>query len=384
MNRIALFAILITFSSQLFAQQNPTEQRLAEFLKRAPKADTNSDGKLTLDEWQAFNTKRNAELLKRFPQADTDGDGVLSREEIQTFAQARKKRSAESQPRQTKLPPTHAGVKYGDHKLQAFDIWLAKPKKAGETTPLCVFIHGGGFRSGDKSRIPAATIQKFLDQGISFASMNYRLTNGGEFPYPIPMTDSARGLQTIRQNANEWNIETEKIACFGGSAGAGISLWLAFRDDMADPESTDPVARQSTRILAAGTMNGQSTYDLRTFRKWFEVSNLINHDAMNALYNIQENETAVSPRVSKLAEDASPINHLSNDDPPVYMMYSRPNTQVTSETSASVWVHHPLLGLKLQQEMKQKNIECVVEMPEGETNPYKDIFDFLIQKLLTK
>ena len=211
--------------------------------------------------------------------------------------------------------------------------------------------------------------------------MNYRLTNEGEFPYPIPMTDSARGLQTIRSRADDWKIDSEKIACYGGSAGAGISLWLGFHEDRAEADSEDPVARQSTRIVAAGTMNGQSTYDLRTFREWFEIPDLINHDAMNAFYAIQEEETAVSPRVSELAEQASPINHLSKDDPPVYMLYSRPNTKVTKETSAAEWVHHPLLGLKLQEQMRALDLECVVEMPQGEENSYDDIYDFLIQKL---
>ena len=54
-------------------------------------------------------------------------------------------------------------------------------------------------------------------------------------------------LQTIRSKAKEWNLDPERIACYGGSAGAGISLWLAFHEDLADPNSDDPIARQSTQ-----------------------------------------------------------------------------------------------------------------------------------------
>ena len=110
--------------------------------------------------------------------------------------------------------------------------------------------------------------------------MNYRLSDSG--PYPIMMHDAARGLQTIRHRAKEWNINPERVVCYGGSAGAGISLWLAFHDDLADPKCDDPIAWQSTRILAAGAMSGQSTYDMHTFRKWFGIPGLAMDSALPA------------------------------------------------------------------------------------------------------
>ncbi len=277
--------------------------------------------------------------------------------------------------------PSQADVKYGDHAQQAFDLWLAHPKEKGAPTPLCIYIHGGGFRGGDKSGLQRTVIERFLENGISIASLNYRLTNGGEFPYPIAMHDSARGLQFVRSRAAEWNIDPEKIACYGGSAGAGISLWIAFNEDRADPESDDPVARESTRILAAGALGGQSTYDMRTFRKWFGVPDLPPHAALVDFYAMQAGENADTLRVSRLAEDASPITHLTRDDPPVYMSYNRPNSKVTTKTDQATWAHHPLLGLKLQEAMSKLGLECIVNGPDIEDATYEDIFDFLIQKL---
>jgi acetyl esterase/lipase len=277
--------------------------------------------------------------------------------------------------------PTHADVKYGDHKLQAFDIWLAKPGEDGKPAPVCIFIHGGGFRGGDKSGIQPRIIQRFLDEGISFASMNYRLTEGGKYPYPIAMEDSARGLQLIRSKAKEWNIDSKRIACYGGSAGAGISLWLGFKDDMADPKSDDPIARESTRILAAGTLNGQPTYDLGTYRDWFGVPDLPQHTALVDFYAMKDGETAETPRVAKLAEAASAITYLTKDDPPVYMAYGGGNVKVSKGTSQGVWVHHPLLGLKLQEAMTKLDLECIVTHRDLKDDTYVDIYDFLIKKL---
>lgn len=357
------------------------EERFTEILKRFPEADQNKDGVLDEEEARQFNLKRNANLLKRFPQADTNKDGRLDPNEIRAFSEKRKQQNEAARKNNQAPTPDFPDVSYGEHPLQAFDLWLAPPAKEGSKAPLCIFIHGGGFQGGDKSRVQAPIIQRFLDNGISFASMNYRLTNGGEFPYPAPMMDAARGLQTLRSRAPEWNLDPERVVCYGGSAGAGISLWLALRDDLADPESDDTVKRQSTRITAAGSIGGQSTYDMRVFREWFGVPNLPNHSALPAFYAMREGETADSPRIIALAQDASPINHLSADDPPIFLSYGRPNDPVTLETSQSEWVHHPLLGIKLKEAMDALELECIVTGPGIEDDRYTDIYDFLIKKL---
>jgi len=46
------------------------------------------------------------------------------------------------------------------------------------------------------------------------------------------MHDCARAIQFLRSKAARWNIDPKRIAATGGSAGAGISLWLGFHDDL--------------------------------------------------------------------------------------------------------------------------------------------------------
>lgn len=328
---------------------------------------------------QAGSSGRLAEILKRFPQSDRNQDGILTRSEAALFF--RERRQGTERPeggRQGGVEPSHAEVRYGEHQKQAFDIWLVEG--ASEPTPLVLFIHGGGFRSGDKSAAPAVMIEKCLKAGVAFAAMNYRLSDVG--PYPIMMEDCARGLQTIRHRASEWNLNPERIVSYGGSAGAGISLWLGFHEDMADPDSGDPVSRHSTRVVAVGTMNGQSTYDVNDFRKWFGVPDLEADRALPLFYGIETEADWESDRVRKLMKDASSINHLTKDDVPVYMIYSRPNTIVTVETRSSEWVHHVKLGLKLQQAMRELGVECIVRGPDviPENDPYGSLEEFLIEK----
>lgn len=152
--------------------------------------------------------------------------------------------------------PTMSEVRYGEHERHVLDFWQAE---SDAPTPLVFIIHGGGWNGGTKERAGRfADISALLKAGISAVSINYRLVPqaveaGIEPPVKAPLHDAARALQFVRSKATEWNLDKDRIGAAGGSAGACSSLWLAFHDEMADPESRDPVARESRRgeVIAA-------------------------------------------------------------------------------------------------------------------------------------
>jgi hypothetical protein len=88
-----------------------------------------------------------------------------------------------------------------------------------------------------------------------------------------------------------------------------------------------------------------------------------------------------SSRVRKLMKDASAITHLSRDDIPVYMAYSRGNVPVAEDTNQNVWVHHVLLALKLQEAMSKIGLECNVLSPDHPELKYGSVEAFLVAKL---
>ena len=162
----------------------------------------------------------------------------------------------------TKPRADAVNIRYGPHERNVFDLWRAKPKNGlGAPTPLVIFFHGGAFRTGDKSNVPAKLIERCLEAGISLASANYRLS--GTASFPAPMLDGARAIQFIRKNAEELGIDPKRIAASGSSAGAGIAIWVGFHDDLANPGSDDPVARQSSRVTCLGVDGAQTSYDPR-------------------------------------------------------------------------------------------------------------------------
>ena len=175
------------------------------------------------------------------------------------------------------LPDTSArfakDVRYGEAERNVFDILLPD---CDEPTPLVMYIHGGGFTGGDKSggyERFQDVIMESLQACVAFAAVNYSLL---EIPGPdgdinaaaaqggvlTSLQDTARALQFMRYHFESLNLDVDNVASFGGSAGAGASLWLGTHDDMADPDNADPVLRESTRIKAVGAIATQATYDL--------------------------------------------------------------------------------------------------------------------------
>jgi acetyl esterase len=268
-------------------------------------------------------------------------------------------------------PPDVQNASYGPHERNVLDLWKAR---SAEPAPLVLFIHGGGFRQGDKKGLNPNSLKAYLDAGFSVAAINYRLTTTA--PAPAAYLDCGRALQFLRHHAKEWNLDPSLVASTGGSAGAGTSMWLAFHDDLAEPKSSDPVARQSTRMTCVAVDNGQSSYDPRFAEKiGIPRPNFERHEFFLPFYDIKAEEID-TPRAYKRYEEFAPITYLSRDDPPALLSYSLPNEEVGPNTSLNLIVHHPKFGLALKERMDALGIECVVQF-QGQDQPRVSPVDFI-------
>jgi acetyl esterase len=263
--------------------------------------------------------------------------------------------------RRPAVPPTHRDLKYGPHKRNVMDVWLAKSDKP---TPVLVSIHGGGFRGGNKS-VSGGILKACLDSGISVVAITYRLSS--DAIAPAQFHDSARAIQFIRHSAREWNLDPTRLAATGGSAGAGISLWLGFHENLADPENEDPVLRQSTRLTCMAVYNGQTSYDPRFIRDLFPGTTTYKESALAQLFGVDLNKLDDLPLEKyRLFEEVSALPHLTKDDAPVALFYaSRLDTPITSQ---GVGIHHPRFGKALKEKMDELGIECKVRtgIPRGD------------------
>jgi acetyl esterase/lipase len=284
--------------------------------------------------------------------------------------------------------PTVADFVYGkDSERQKFDFWQAKSDKP---TPVLLMIHGGGWQNGDKAGY-ADSVQPYLNDGISVAAINYRfikqaMEQNVEPPVKACLHDAARALQTIRSKAGEWNIDPKRVGSTGGSAGACTSLWLAFHDDLADPKSDDPIARQSTRLTCAAVDGAQTSLDPTELREWIPNAIYGGHAfgfAGQGRKRPDEFELLIKNREKVLPwiKEYSPIELVTSDDPPVYLNY--PNQKQPPAVGAETQdpTHSAVYGIKLAEKLKSAGVEGVVSYPQQPDKTYGSNKAFLLKKL---
>lgn len=289
-----------------------------------------------------------------------------------------------------RLAPTAADVVYGkDSERQKFDFWKAASEKP---TPVVLLIHGGGWVNGSKEGYGTSTIQPYLDAGISVAAVNYRfiaqaMEQKVEPPVKACLHDAARALQTIRARAKEWNVDPRRIGATGGSAGACTSLWLALHDDLADPASADPVARESSRLFCAAVSGAQTSLDPKELREWIPNSIYGGHAfgfAEKGRTRAQEFELLIAQREKVLPwiKEYSPIELLSKDDPPLYLDYPNQKTPPVLGQKEPDPTHSALYGIKFAEKAKAVGVDCLVAYPAGaKDETHGSVAKFLITKL---
>jgi hypothetical protein len=86
----------------------------------------------------------------------------------------------------------------------------------------------------------------------------------------------------------------------------------------------------------------------------------------------------------KWIKEYSPIEHVSKDDPPIFMYYGLQKTPPVVGTDQVDPTHSPILGIKLAEKLKEAGVEVALVYP-GHTNPrYGNAAAFLIDRLKKK
>lgn len=285
--------------------------------------------------------------------------------------------------------PTKRDVAYGDHPKQVLHFWKAE---SDQPTPLLFFIHGGGWMAGDRmNRHLLNMLPNLLKNGISAVSIEYRfireaVEQGIEPPVKAPLHDAARALQFVRSKADGWNIDPKRIVACGGSAGACSSLWLAFHDDLTDPNSDDLVARQSTRLFGAAVIGAQTTLDPKQMKEWTPNSKYGSHafgifKPGEKKYQ-QDFATFLAKReeIVDWIKEYSPYALVSSDDPPVYLFYGAPPELGQPQKDPT---HTSNFGVKLQDHMRANGVDCELVYPGAPDVKHKTTEEYLISRLLS-
>jgi arylformamidase len=143
-------------------------------------------------------------------------------------------------------------VAYGKDPKQRVDLYF--PVKKAERAPVLVFLHGGGFREGDRKQYGYAA-EPFARNGIITVVASYRLTTGG-FKHPAQPNDAKAIVAWIYKNIARYGGDPNAIYVSGHSAGAilaaDIGVDLAWLDALKIP-----------RTVIRGIVPISGSYDLR-------------------------------------------------------------------------------------------------------------------------
>ena len=282
------------------------------------------------------------------------------------------------------IPPTMADLAYGKHPKQVLHFWKAE---ADKPTPALFYIHGGGWVAGNRSAVNSL-LPQMLKAGISVVSVEYRFiaeaTKDGEEP-PVrgPLRDAARALQFVRSKAASLNIDKARIGASGGSAGACSSLWLAFHDDLADPKSADPVARESTRLWCAAVSAAQTTLDPQQMKEWTPNSSYGGH-AFGVKGDREKKRfgfaafLAEREKILPWIAEYSPYARVSAGGSPVYLFYGTPPALGQNQKDPT---HTSNFGVKLQEHCKSLGVPCELVYPGAKDVKYANVADCLIATL---
>ncbi len=218
--------------------------------------------------------------------------------------------------------PDYVDLAYADlSDANRLDLYL--PDNATPPYPLIIWVHGGAWQVGDKSRAPAAILTA---RGYAVASINYRLS--GEASFPAQIHDVKAAVRWLRANAETYQLDVENIGAWGASAGGHLVSLLGTSGGV-----------EALEDLSMG--NAEFSSEVQAVVNWYGASILYRGDfargdlplreipsdlrqALNAFLGCDLTLPVDTPEGSAcqtVGETASPIIYIDENDPPFLIQH---------------------------------------------------------------
>ncbi len=216
------------------------------------------------------------------------------------------------------------------------DLYL--PDQGAGPHPLVVWVHGGGWRAGDKCPV-RQEILELLDDGVAVASVNYRLTSDERFAkhtFPAQIHDVKGAVRFLRANADTWNLDPLRFSAWGSSAGGHlVALLGSSRDDPDLEGSVGGNLDASSAVQAVVDYFGPSR--LETMGGWHDEDDspeslLIGH-SLGDIKAHWEDPAPPYPELRRLVESAGAYHHVDGDEPPYFIAHGLADGTVPPEQS---------------------------------------------------
>ncbi len=196
--------------------------------------------------------------------------------------------------------------------------------------PAAIIVHGGGFNKGDKQTYVKPLFDPLSEANFAWFTINYRLAPGAK--YPAAVEDVEAAIRYVKSHARQYNVDTNRIALIGESAGGHLVSMVGARNK---PES---------RVNAVVSFYGPHDLERRAVEQK-QIS-----DTMRDFLGVAE----LNPKSIKALHEASPINHVGPGMPPYLLIHGTKDEKVPYDQSP-----------KMCEKMKEAGNSCEVFTVEG-------------------
>lgn len=308
LTRFNIFICVVFFTLNFFSQENRSSKNfklLHSILEKNTEADSNNDGTLTEVEYRVYQSK---DVAQRKVQGTLKGYYNYIKD-----------------------------VSYSDHEQQSLDVIIPE-NRTSKKLPVIVFIHGGGWKNGNKNAgLPM--LDPFLKSGEYIGvSINYRLS--GVAKWPSQIQDCNAAIRFIKANAKKYGIDKNKICVWGTSAGGHLSAMLAVSQNNKEFKGTvGNYLNTSSEITCAIDGFGPTDFLMK------ETVSIIPKLIANKIEKVKKvsyNIYNLLEGIEKQARDASPYYYAHKNAKPLFIYHG---------------LADPLVNIKHSEKMQQNLLD---------------------------
>lgn len=222
-------------------------------------------------------------------------------------------------------------LSYGENPREKIDIFL--PTEGNGPFPVILQVTGGGWIHGDKSMKKVESVfQTMLEHGYAVASMNYSLSDDAKYPVPILQVKAA--IRFLRQNAEQYQINPERIFLYGNSAGGFLVLMAGYTDER-EPFFDEPRSYQkdvSSRVTAIADIYGVTSLGLNRIKTL--AIGLEPKYYCDGIQSTAGNFLGYDPALRPdIIAEASPLRYVRPGYPPTYVQHGKNDHTVSIKQS---------------------------------------------------
>jgi acetyl esterase/lipase len=199
-----------------------------------------------------------------------------------------------------------AGIVYREadgHRLR-LDVYVPDAPQVPGGSPAVVAIHGGGWRGGSRTDY-GRSLTPLVRAGLVVVAVDYRLSRPGAPSWPENLDDVREAVRWVRQHADDYGIDPDRIAAMGASAGAHLALLLGSASDIDIPRGPGDPSRVGAVIDFFGPTDLKALHDTQL-------------GAKTAIELLLGGSPSKLPRRS---DSASPLRYVAPGNPPVLIVH---------------------------------------------------------------